>query len=82
MNVYVENVIDNGYSINDEDMFMSIRNIPAGKKMKTKIKVDYIGNLKDLLGFMTLKIVMKINNNSFFTEHVILPFSLYRNFIT
>ncbi len=43
---------------------MRVRNIPAGKKIKRKIVVDYIGTANDKIGLMNLKVVMLINHNS------------------
>lgn len=60
---------------------MVTHHVPAGKKIKLKIYLDYFGSLRDRLGFMFLNVGMKINENSVFKEKVILPFSLYRNFI-
>lgn len=46
---------------------MKINNIQAGKKIKAKTKLKYVGTLQDKVGFISLKIVMKININSIFT---------------
>lgn len=59
-----------------------MRNIPAGKKIKLKVNVEYTGTLRDRAGLMMLRAVVKINSNSIFTENVVLPFCLYRNFVS
>lgn len=46
---------------------MKVHNISKGKKIKTKINIDYLGTMIDNIGFITLRIVMKISNNSVFT---------------
>lgn len=65
MQAYLEDVNQNGYSL-EQDFQMKVNNIPAGKKLKTKINVNYKGS-KGNIGFMKLKIVMKMNINSVFT---------------
>lgn len=45
---------------------MRINNIPGGKKIKAKINVNYVGLVKDRLGFIKLKILIKINVNAVF----------------
>ena len=82
MEVSIENTNENGYVMKEEDFSMVAHNIPAGKKIKLKINLNYVGTLRDRIGLMSLKVTMKITQNSIFTEKEILPFSLYRNFIT
>ncbi len=45
---------------------MKVNNIPAGKKIKTKVNVNYKGT-KGNIGFIKLKVIMKMNINSVFT---------------
>jgi hypothetical protein len=46
---------------------MKVNNISKGKKIKTKINIDYLGTLIDNVGFISLRIVMKMSHNSIFT---------------
>ena len=65
LEVFLENFGDNGYRIEgvaDDGVFrMRAQHVPAGKKIKLKVNVSYLGTLRDRIGFMNLKIVMKIN---------------------
>jgi hypothetical protein len=43
---------------------MKVHNVPANKKIKIKVNLSYDEKLKEKLGFMNLRIVLKLNTNT------------------
>lgn len=59
---------------------MKTYNVPAGKKIKSKIYLDYLGSLSDDLSFMSLVVMMKVTATFKINETITLPYCLYRNY--
>lgn len=71
MEVSIENANENGYVMKEEDFSMVTHDLSCGKKIKLKINLNYVGTLRDRIGLMSLKVTMKITQNSIFTEKAI-----------
>lgn len=60
----IENSTELGYVLNNGQLNIQVHHIPAAKKIKVGVAVEYLGSPNNKIGLMQLRVVAKTNHKN------------------